>query len=262
MATTNDPLQSGNPNHPADPTNALAPKPPGQPSHDDHDTSGPPSDATVKRGYEEDTYDTKTVLSVPLLVILFFVLAFGTVTVLFSLIAYPAADPKAHPQAAERNKRSLNDRIRAVGEDREHPVRLDQIDVLTDNGKVDGRMITRPKSAQDNSPQVHPENVGLKPGDRPVADAVLGLDADKAAKTLAALFPSGGRPPLDPAASQRVPSWANAGRGAFASTARPPQAPKDEKKDDKKEPVKEPGKEPVKEPKKEPGKEPGKENKQ
>ena len=74
MAT--DPLQGGptpSPNPGADPVKVLAPKAPGQPSHDDHDTSGPPAPEVIARGYEEDVYDTKTVLSVPALVVFFFV---------------------------------------------------------------------------------------------------------------------------------------------------------------------------------------------
>src|SRR4051812_36506717 len=97
MSHTNDPIQTGPPGAPSTP---LAPKVPGSPAADEHDTSGPPAPEVIKRGYEEDVYDSKTVLSVPLLVILFFVLAFGTVSVIFYFIAYPKnGDPNAHPQA-------------------------------------------------------------------------------------------------------------------------------------------------------------------
>src|SRR3569832_1081831 len=81
---------------------------------DDHGPSGPPPAEVIARGYEADGYDTRSVLSVPLLVILFFVLAFGTVTVIFSFIAYPKADPKAHPGAVERNKAPLDQRYARI----------------------------------------------------------------------------------------------------------------------------------------------------
>src|SRR5262245_37438289 len=95
----------------------MQPTNPNRPSADDHAPMGPPSEETIKRGYEADTYDAKSVISVPLLVILFFVLAFGTVTVIFRFIADPKPDQRAHPYAAERNKRPLNERLAGLGHD-------------------------------------------------------------------------------------------------------------------------------------------------
>ncbi len=62
---------------------------PGSPPADDHSSFGPPPQEVIKRGYEADYVDTKTVLSVPILVVVFFVLAFATVTGIFSFIAFP-----------------------------------------------------------------------------------------------------------------------------------------------------------------------------
>src|SRR4051794_37984981 len=90
---------------------------PGSPPADDHSPHGPPSPEVIARGYEADVYDSKTVLSVPILVILFFVLAFGTVTVIFSFIAYPKSDDRAHPRAAGRNKAPLDDRLARIDRD-------------------------------------------------------------------------------------------------------------------------------------------------
>src|SRR5580698_10287950 len=67
--------------------------------------------AAIKRGHEIDTYDTKSVLSVPLLVVLFFVLAFGTVTIVFSFVSKSEVDPKANPQAVAENSPPLNERL-------------------------------------------------------------------------------------------------------------------------------------------------------
>src|SRR5262245_16635036 len=121
-----------------------------QPAADDHSPMGPPSEETIKRGYEADVYDAKSVISVPLLVILFFVLAFGTVTVIFRFIAYPNPDPRAHPSAAARNKRPLNERLAGVGHDdaakqtRDQP-RLEPLKQRT--GGEYARAITRPETA-------------------------------------------------------------------------------------------------------------------
>ena len=93
MSTTNP--EHGRP--PADPIGGLAPVAPGSPRADDHDVSGPPAADTIARGHEIDAYDTTSVMSVPLLVVLFFVLAFGTVSVIFYFIFPNPADPQAHP---------------------------------------------------------------------------------------------------------------------------------------------------------------------
>ncbi len=93
MSTTNpDP---GRPR--ADTVGGLTSTPHGSPHADDHDISGPPDAATIARGHEVDRYDAMSVFSVPLLVVLFFVLAFGTVSVIFYFIAPSTADPTATP---------------------------------------------------------------------------------------------------------------------------------------------------------------------
>ena len=68
-------------------TNSESEKFPGPgtatPGADDHGGIGPPSAEATRLKYEPDRYDATSVISVPILVIVFFVLAFGTTTVLF-----------------------------------------------------------------------------------------------------------------------------------------------------------------------------------
>ena len=107
MSTTNPP-----PGH--DPVDALAPRQPGSPTPDEHDRGGGPPQSVIQRGYEADGYDAKSVISVPVLVIGFFVLAFTCVTILFSYFRHRPDDPLANPQAVEANSKSLNEQIAAT----------------------------------------------------------------------------------------------------------------------------------------------------
>ena len=233
MSTTDNPLEGGptpSPAPGADPVKVLAPERPGAPHHDDHDTSGPPAPEVIKRGYEEDVYDTRTVLSVPLLVILFFVLAFGTVTVLFAVYSKPTVDPNAHPQAKARNEADLNARIGRIGRGQEvDQPRLEPLRERTG----DSRAISRPERPGVNSPELHPEDViptearypQLYHGGGTSLGTVMGYSDDQ----LKGLFKSADRPAPHEAGRQ-VTGGASAGRG---DAAQPPQLP-DAK--DKKEP--------------------------
>src|SRR5262245_45069710 len=108
MSTT-DPRPSG-----GDPVSQLAPTPPGSPKPDEADRGGGPSAAVIARGYEEDGYDPKSVISVPILVIGFFVLAFTSVTILFAYFRHAPANPMANPQTVEDNSRELMERINST----------------------------------------------------------------------------------------------------------------------------------------------------
>ena len=67
---------------------------------------------TIARGHEIDAYDTNSVLSVPLLVVLFFVLAFGTVSMIFYFIFPSEAGPERASDGrwSEHRQRSSTDR--------------------------------------------------------------------------------------------------------------------------------------------------------
>jgi hypothetical protein len=194
-----------------------------------HDTPaiGGPTEETVKRGYEVDTFDTKSVLSVPLLVILFFVLAFGTVTVLFGIYSKKAPDRNTHPLAAERNKADLNtrlDRIRRGGE-----VDQPRLEPLR-RRKGSPEAITSSQEESGNSPELHPEDLIATSDRYPElfkSDANrVGLDQSLALdqNALNALFKTqatGTKPPV----MQFSPTGSNAGRGAEQSQATPPKLP-------------------------------------
>jgi hypothetical protein len=203
---------------------------PGAPAADDHGGMSMPPAEVIARGYESDTYENATVLSVPLLVMLFFVLAFGTVTAIFYFIAYPKGDPRAHPGAAERNKAPLNERLNRI--QRGHEVDQPRLEPLRLR-EGDARAITRPELpvAAGNSPELHPED--LIPTKERFPDLYAGgggksgLDktmalSDDALKDLFRVQAHGTAPPN----SQHVPSPANAGRGASESPAVAPGVPK------------------------------------
>ncbi|MDY3562295.1 hypothetical protein R5W23_003757 [Gemmata sp. JC673] len=230
MAT--DPLHGGptpSPNPGADPVNVLAPKAPGQPSHDDHDTSGPPAPEVIARGYEEDVYDAKTVLSVPALVVFFFVLAFGITTAVFLVLAPAHLDPAAHPQAQARNKAPLNERLARTGRGKEvDQPRLEPLK-LRDG---ESRAITRPELSvkAGNSPELHPEDL-VPNKDRYPELFVNGKDRIGLDKTLSLgdealkkLFKSSA-PPLPADASATAVTGANAGRGFGKAEAVSPKLP-------------------------------------
>jgi hypothetical protein len=223
----------------------------GTPGADDHGRSGPPAPEVIKRGYEADGYDAKSVIGVPILVILFFVLAFGTVTILFRFLKESPSDPAAHPMASERNAADLNarmDRIHlgadvskgGVDQPRLEPLRL---------RSGDARAITRPELPLGNSPELHPEDLipsrERTPGlyqnkwieDGKVAKVPLD-EAMKAALSADSKLFATQKAGTAPARSTNVPSAANAGRGFGDSVATPPGA----KPAGKVEPKKEEGK--------------------
>lgn len=249
MAT--DPLQGGptpSPNPGADPVHQLAPKPHGQPAHDDHDTSGPPAPEVIKRGYEEDVYDTKTVLSVPLLVVFFFVAAFGITTVVFMVFAPHPSSAAAHPQAKARNEADLNTRLGRIGRGKEvDQPRLEPLRLRQSSGKLDERVITRPEVTDRgaNSPEYHPEDLIPDPknGDHAplftTGKERVGLDktltlGDEALK---GLFKSSA-PPLAEDASVTAVTGANAGHGVSPKLPEPKQQTEPKKAEPKNEPKK------------------------
>ncbi len=204
----------------SDPERHHAPTPPGQPAADDHDRSGPPDASVIKRGYEEDRYDTTSVLSVPVIVVVFFVLAFGCVTVMFRYLAPDRRDPNAHPLAVDRNSATLNDRMDRIhrGGEVDQP-RLEPLKLRSG----DSRAITRPELPTGNSPELHPEDLRPSAVNTPVLYKSGWLDANKTvaritiddAMDIAAqgkYLPArkDGKPPAQP---HEGPTAANAGRG-------------------------------------------------
>ena len=97
-------------------------------------------------------YDAKSVFSVPLLVVLFFVLAFAVTTALFAYFSTPPANPRANPQAVARNEVPLNERIARLGRGKE----IDQprLEAIRERAGYE-RAITSPEIPGVNSPEIH-----------------------------------------------------------------------------------------------------------
>jgi hypothetical protein len=214
----------------------LAPRQPGSPKPDEADRGGGPSPAVIARGYEEDGYDPKSVISVPILVIGFFVLAFTSVTIIFAYFRHPLPNPDANPQTVEDNSRPLDKRIAASPRGRPEPQQI-----LDERGGS-AFAITRPPAREGNPPLLHPEDIRPTPENTPtlfktgwvvegkvaripLPDAMAAALKDKKLQARA--------DPVAPPDSSAVPTGFNAGRG------KPPVPPgngkKEDKKDDKKE---------------------------
>jgi hypothetical protein len=223
-------MSSTNPEHgrpSADPVGGLAPVSPAAPRADDHDMSGPPPAETIARGHEADKYDAASVLSVPLLVVLFFVLAFGTVTILFYFITPSSTDPNVNPQARDWNKEDLNERIDRLPDPRPEGLK-------TRSGE--SRAITQPEKPVGNSPWIHADDVRANPTNTPALYKFGWIDPSKKFARISiddamelALQPAdkGGLPIAKsqsaPRGSSQVPTAANAGRPAPPPV--PPAAP-------------------------------------
>ena len=225
MSTTNP--EHGRP--PADTVGGLAPVAPGTPRADDHGASGPPPAETIARGHEIDAYDTKSVFSVPLLVVLFFVLAFGTVSVIFYFIfPNPVDEQRHHLMAVEDNRKDVPDRLANV------PVpQLDNFRHLQGNS----RSITSPERPTGSSPWIHPEDLRVNPVNTPSLYRSGWLDPARTrarltideAMEIATEWDSkllkSGPGAATPPSSLNVPSAANAGRGYGQARAVPPKDP-------------------------------------
>jgi hypothetical protein len=206
----------------------------GTPGTSPNPYAGAVDPAAIARGHEIDAYDTKSVLSVPLLVILFFLLAFGSVTIIFSFISKSVDDPKANPQAVQENSAPLNDRMsgihRTSGGPTDQP-RLEPLRLRTG----ESRAITRPEMDTGNSPLLHPEDIRPSKHNTPelfeggpVSDdkTVTRISIEDAMRLLLEknqlhVEKSGTAPPQ----SSHVPTAANGGRGASESLAEPPKLP-------------------------------------
>jgi hypothetical protein len=213
----------------------LAPRKPGSPTPDEADRGGGPPADVIARGYEEDTYDPKSVISVPILVIGFFVLAFTSVTILFAYFRHAPANPMANPQTVEDNSKSLDERIAATpARGRPEPLQM------LDQKGGSAFSITRTPLAEGNPPLLHPEDIRPSRENTPTLFesgwvvpgkvARVPLSEAKAEALKGSLLKARDNPVMPPDSSL-IPTAANAGRG------KPPTLPdgKKDKKDEKKE---------------------------
>lgn len=200
---------------------------------DDHGGLSQPSAEALKLGYEPDGYHTATVISVPVLVIVFFVLAFTATTLLFGYFTRNAnKGVETHPLAVDRNKADLNDRLRRIGNGSEvDQPRLEPLRTRSGNA----RAITRPEDNDgSNPPYMHPEDnradatrtpelfrLAWEGKDKKVAVVPL---SDVMTAKLPKLFPvqaHGTKPP----SSEHLPTASNSGRGAEHAEAVMPKLP-------------------------------------
>lgn len=190
--------------------------------------------AAIARGHEADGYHTASVVSVPLMVVGFFVAAFAVTTAIFWYFAEPDKNPAAHPAATARNAAPLSEQLNRIGRGKEvDQPRLEPL-VIRDGGN---QTFSRKPVGDNNAPLIHPEQLrpskentpGLykagwveqgKVARIPIDDAMAVAAKDgvlKAAKGGAR--PAGGL--------RHSPTAANAGRGAEDSkVVAPGETPK------------------------------------
>ncbi len=217
-------MSSTNPTPGKDPVSVLAPTAPGQPAPDEHDRAGPPDAAVIARGYEADTYDRNSVISVPILVLTFFFLAFVTVTIMFKYMEPTPNDPNAHPLAVNRNNPDLNDRMRRIhrGGEVDQP-RLEPLKLRADEKDKPARGITRPELPTGNSPELHPEDIRPSPENTPAlyrkTDGRIPLDEAMDAALKNGTLLKAAKDGHAPVPFFEGPTAANAGRGLPAHAA-------------------------------------------
>lgn len=189
--------------------------------HDEHDgpVVTPPDPQVLTRGHEADVYDPASVWSVPILVVVFFVLAFVTTTILFYYLAPTPERPDAHPLAVERNRAPLEERLARIsrGKEVDQP-RLEPLRIRTG----DARAITRPEAPVGNSPEIHPEDLRPSPTTTPDLYRAHWLDTNRTAARVTIddamrlvleknLLPVS-KDAMPPLRSTQLPTAANAGR--------------------------------------------------
>ncbi len=204
-----------------------------QPQADDHDGFGKPSAEALRLKYEPDGYDKTSVVSVPVLVVFFFVIAFAATTLIYGYFTRPVIDQLANPMLVERNSEPLNDRMKRIDR-RAGDIKQPRLEAFrTRSG--DNRAITRPEIGDDNPPYVTPEDSRVEPARTPELFRTSWGDGEKTFARipldrvlLAAdnkLFPVSEKFSSLPRKSFQFPSGANAGRGAEDSTVVMPIAP-------------------------------------
>jgi len=196
---------------------------PEEPAPNDSDGFGRPDAESLKLGYEVDKYDRTSVISVPLLVIVFFVLAFAATTWLFRYLPrWVVDDSDSHPMAKERNEVPLNERMGRIGRGKGE-VDQPRLEPLRQRGGNE-RAITSPETG-DNPPYLHPEDVRAEPGRTPELFSKARVPLDKIlAGADKALFPVQEKQ-SGPLASVNWTTAANAGRGAEHALAVSPKLP-------------------------------------
>jgi hypothetical protein len=244
-------MSTTDPNNPGGHTPGAGPQWPADVAHgaapDEHAGGGGVNPEAIKAGHEPDVFYVKPILSIPLAVVLTFVIAFGIVTAVFAYVMIVPDNPLTHPGAAKENDAPLNDRLGRIDRKGENA----NPDVKADNARLEplkqlegeGQTITRPPLPQGyNPPELHPEDINpaLRPGKVPELQKTAGgkLAIDDAmsqatgGKRDAVLPARKGNEQVRPTPSDQKPSGANAGRREVAPAPKQAPEPKVEPKKD------------------------------
>jgi hypothetical protein len=203
----------------------------------------------IAAGHEPDnTFAVKPIMSIPLAVVVTFVIAFSVAAGAFTYFNRTTSEPFAHPEAIAQNAKGTNarlDRIERAGL-RENKLReFDQprLEPLRRLEK-DGMFYVRVPMPQGNSPEIHPEEIrpdrvselngkaafadkDHKFAKLPIEDAIKLAAADKN------MFPvaKGASKPV-PTADR--PSASSGGRGTVPALPKADEKKDEGKKDEKK----------------------------
>lgn len=132
--------------------------------HDMEPALGTTNPDAIRAGHEPDAFAVKPIMSVPLAVVVTFVIAFSVAAGAFAYFnGAPPQDPYAHPDAVERSREGTNARWarteragleknprREVDQPRLEPLQLLE---------KDGMYFSRPPLPKGNSPEIHVDDI-------------------------------------------------------------------------------------------------------
>jgi len=146
--------------------------------HAPDDSAGPAQipEAVMKAGHEPDLASGKSIVPVPLAVLAFFVIAFGTTTALVAWVLIPGKlDKLANPQAVKQNSADLNTRIGRIDHDPKKQEQQPRLEWIRETNLDDQAVnFTAQPTIKGNSPEFHPED--LRPTGKYASE--LGLDSN------------------------------------------------------------------------------------
>lgn len=191
---------------------------------DDHGGGGGVDPGALKRGHEQDVFAVKPILSIPIAVVVTFVIAFATAWGVFAYYMHRPQPPVANPLAEKRNNVPLDARIGRIDRTGREPgeknvvdnARLEPIRMLDHEGKTTTRL-----PLAGNQPEYHPEDIVPSPEKWPqlyrsgTENGVTRVPLDKAMQELGS--DKGLRDKLLPTRKNPVP--ANGGAQASSSSA-------------------------------------------
>jgi hypothetical protein len=226
MSSTN-PQGGAGPQWPADAAHLSAP--------DEHGGGGGVNPEAVQAGHEPDAFAVKPIMSIPLAVVVAFVIAFTVAGFVFAYFMGRVKDnPMAHQEAVDRGKAPLNERLSRIDrggldQDKDREVDQPRLEPLK-RLEGDGQTYTRPELPTGNSPQIHPEEIlpnrvtalqraGYVGADKKFARIPI-EDAMRLAVEQKDVLPAR-KEQSRPVPSYEKPSMASAGRGVMPTAPMP-----------------------------------------